>query len=116
MVIYFINPSSLLTFFSFFSFICRYHSEFEVWGDGIRLALVDPYANVKLFVRLAGSDEDKEIDFENEDMYYTELAAFFDTVRGVETENGIEGGIRSPYSDAVGSYALSWAIREGTLK
>lgn len=87
----------------------RYHSEFEVWGDGIRLALVDPYANVKLFVRRAGSDEDVEIHFENEDMYYTELKEFFDAVRGGERENA---EVRSTYADALGSYALSWAIRE----
>jgi len=85
----------------------RYTAEFEVWGDGIRLVLIDPYASCKLLVRTPESDEDRFISFEEEDMYLNEMKAFIDAIHMDDTQP-----LRSVYDDAIGSFSLSWAIRE----
>lgn len=85
----------------------RYTSEFEVWGDGVRLVLVDPYGRPKLLVRTADSDEDQVVHFQDTDMYYDELREFMDAIM-----TGNPSGICSSYTDAFNTYSLSWAITD----
>jgi len=86
----------------------KYSSEYELWGDGFRMVIVDPYHNCKLYLRTADSEEEQFIPIDPaDDMYYNELKAFIDAVRGV----GSTTAILSSYEDAVKSYELTWAIR-----
>jgi len=57
-----------------------YEAELEIWGDGYRLALREPYFNCHIDVRLPESEESKKIDFSKEDVYYEELDTFLEAV------------------------------------
>lgn len=87
----------------------RYSTEFEVWGDGIRLVLLDPYLHCKLLVRTPESDFEREVPLEEEDMYLGEMKAFIDAIESNDTSP-----ILSSYDDAYHTYALSWAIRQAS--
>lgn len=88
----------------------KYESEIEVWGDGLRMILRDPYGDCTLHVRRPGQETTEVIDFADDDPYLTEDAVFLQTLR----EAG--KGIRSTYADAMKSYRLTWAIRRAAGK
>jgi predicted dehydrogenase len=84
----------------------HYEAELEVWADGVRCVLLDPYGSCRLSVRLPGNETAEVFDF-NDDPYLTEDLAFIDAVRRKSAE-----GIRSPYLDALETYRLSWAVTD----
>jgi len=83
-----------------------YDAEFEIWGDGFKLCLVDPYGNAKLKI-VDGANPEQVLHIED-DMYYTEAKAFIDAVRNGGDK---ETDIQSSYDDAYKTYELTWAIR-----
>ncbi|KAI0357335.1 hypothetical protein OH77DRAFT_1422173 [Trametes cingulata] len=87
-----------------------YDTEFEVYADGYRFKLVDPYSTPKLCIRRPGvADEEVHI-FTDDDPFHTELAAFIDVVEGRASEDRI----LSSYADAIKTYELTWAIRRAS--
>lgn len=91
-----------------------YVAEMEVWGDGYRLVLIDPYHNPVLRVRLPGSDKEKEITFGDDDLYFNEVSAFLGDLESSKkhSKEESEARILSPYADALESYKLSVTIRD----
>lgn len=83
----------------------RYEAELEVWADGLRLVLADPYGRPRVGVRRSGSDETQWLDFGDDDPYMTEDRAFVEAIR-----TGSLSPIRSRYADALETYRLSWEI------
>ncbi len=84
----------------------KYESELEVWGDGLRMVLQDPYGACRLSVRSPHGEQTETMDFAADDPYLTEDRVFIDAVR-----SGDASGIRSTYVDAMKTYELTWAIR-----
>jgi predicted dehydrogenase len=84
----------------------KYESEIEVWGDGYRMVLMDPYTNCRLSLRLPNSEETVIHDFNGEDTYYTEDKVFLEAII-----HGSSDKIASSYEDAFHTYELSWKIR-----
>jgi len=84
----------------------KYESEIEIWGDGYRMVLTDPYSKCLLTVRLPGSEETKVVPFEEEDVYYIEDKIFFDAII-----SGSDAQITSPYKDSYETYKFTWKIR-----
>jgi len=84
----------------------KYESEIEVWGDGYRLVLSDPYTKCALSVRLPESEETTTTEFSDEDTYYVEDKIFLEAIINKTTEH-----ITSPYHDAFETYRFSWKIR-----
>ena len=84
----------------------KYESELEVWGDGLRMVLADPYGACRLHVRRPHGEETHAQDLSDDDPYLTEDQVFIDAVR-----SGDASGIRSTYADAFKTYELTWAIR-----
>ncbi|EMD40242.1 hypothetical protein CERSUDRAFT_112435 [Gelatoporia subvermispora B] len=78
-----------------------YDTEFEVYADGYRLKLVDPYNAPKLYVRRPGLATEEVFSFENDDPFYTEVATIIDSIEGTGTSP-----ILSSYADAVKTYEL----------
>ncbi len=88
----------------------RYDSELEVWGDGLRMVLSDPYGACRLLVRRPGGERTETIDLGGtDDPYRTEAEAFLHAVR-----SGDAAGIRSPYADALATHRLTWAVRRAS--
>jgi len=87
----------------------KYEVELEVWGDGLRMVLEDPYGRCRLRVRRPHTEQTETLDFAEDDPYLAEDAAFLDAVR-----SGDASGIRSPYADALKTYELTWAIRRAS--
>jgi predicted dehydrogenase len=85
----------------------KYETELEVWGDGLHMALEDPYGRCRLRVRRPHSETTDEIEFGGEDPYLAEDRAFVEAVR-----TGDRSLVRSPYSDALKTFELTWAIRD----
>jgi len=85
----------------------KYESELEVWADGLRLVLVDPYGDCRLLVRWPHSEETKVMRFGDDDPYLAEDAAFVEALR-----TGDRGKIRSRYEDAFRTHELTWAITD----
>lgn len=83
----------------------QYEAELEVWADGLRCVLADPYGQCRLGVRQSGSDQTRWLDFANDDPYLAEDKAFIDAIRA-----GSPAGVRSRYTDALETYRLSWLI------
>lgn len=83
----------------------RYESEFEVWGDGLRLLLRDPYDKCILEYRLPGSEVNVEETFDD-DPYYNEDEAFLKALLEKKCDF-----IQSSYADAFKTYELTWKIR-----
>lgn len=78
----------------------NYHTQFEIWCDGYRILLHDPYtSDCHVLIN------EKKIDFPKDDMYLTEDIAF---VRAILTKDPTL--IQSSYQDAVETYKLSWSI------
>ena len=82
----------------------RYEAELEVWADGVRFVLRNPYGDARLGVRLGGCERTEWFDF-NDDPYLAQDAAFIEGVR-----SGSADTIRCTYQDALKTYRLSWAI------
>jgi predicted dehydrogenase len=86
----------------------KYESEIEVWGDGYRLVLIDPYDKCQLSVRLPNSETVEILEFENDDCYLTEDLMFLRSILGKNKEDLI----KSSYEDSVNTYKMTVAIRE----
>jgi len=80
----------------------KYHTQFEIWCDGYRILIHDPYSS-DCYVEINGN----KIAFPDDDMYLTENAIFLKAILTGDTSS-----IRSPYSDAVKTYQLTWKITE----
>jgi predicted dehydrogenase len=89
----------------------KYDTQIEVWGDGLRVALVDPYGSPRLLVRRPHSERTEEITFGKDDPYLSEDRAFVAAVR-----SGNAAGIRSSYADALKTFELTWAITDAAGK
>ena len=111
----------------------KYEAAIDVWADGLRLSLEEPYfPECKLRVRhgkiicmcsssittitivhvecLTGNtDEEKIYDFPTADPYLEEVKVFLEAVRSKNPDL-----IRSTYSDAAKTYRLSWDIRRAS--
>ena len=88
----------------------RYEAKIDIWADGLRLSLEEPYyPECKLRVRRGYTNEEEIIPFPNVDPYYKEDEAFLKAVC-----SGDNSLIRSSYEDAFKTYALSWAIRRAS--
>ena len=88
----------------------RYEANIDIWADGLRLTLEEPYyPECKLRVRRGYTDEEEIFSFPNVDPYYKEDEAF---LRAVCSGDG--SVIKSSYEDAFKTYALSWAIRRAS--
>jgi predicted dehydrogenase len=85
----------------------KYETGLEIWGDGLRMVLVDPYGECCLQIRRPHSEEVEEVSFADDDPYLAEDQAFVTAVRTGDTS-----GIRSSYGDAMRTYELTWAITE----
>jgi len=84
----------------------KYESEIEIWGDGYRLVLSDPYHKCELKIRLPDSEETITEQFGTDDPYLEEDKLFLEAVLG-----GDKKKIASSYEDAFNIYKLSWKIR-----
>ncbi len=82
-----------------------YAAELEVWGDGLRAILSDPYGQCRLGVRRPGQEAVEWLDCGDDDPYQSEDQAFIDAIR-----EGSARPIRSRYADALKTYALTWQI------
>lgn len=82
-----------------------YEAELEVWCDGLRVALVDPYGDCRLDVRTGRSEKSETLRFDGDDMYRTEAEAFVEAVR-----NNSAVGLRCRYADALDTHRLAWRI------
>ena len=98
----------------------KYESEFEVWGDGLRLVLQDPYGRCRLLVRRPHKEKTEVLgDFGGDDPYLTEDTAFVGAVRAAISSPGagraakaiLPPGIRSTYADGFKTHEFAWAIR-----
>jgi predicted dehydrogenase len=86
----------------------NYACEIEVWADGFRAVLLDPYHECKLLVRRTETgDVDVEYCFKNDDYYQTEVAAF---ILGVASKQ--KNLIQSSFADAMRTYEFTWAIKD----
>lgn len=85
----------------------KYETEIEIWGDGLRLVLQDPYGACRLLTRHPHSEETEETAFAGDDPYLTEDIAFIEAIR-----TGDQSRIRSSYADALKTYELTWAITD----
>jgi predicted dehydrogenase len=96
-------------------------AEVEVWADGLRMTLEDPYVTCRLSVKRSRSDKDcgdqvQVYDFGTygdadltSDPYHNEVVAFLDAVRNKDPSL-----IRSSFEDAFKTYELTWAIRRAS--
>jgi predicted dehydrogenase len=89
----------------------KYESELEVWGDGLRMVLSDPYGACQLHVRRPHGERTETLSFAEDDPYLAEDRAFIDAVRRRDAS-----GIRSPYADAMKTFALTWAIHRAAQR
>jgi len=100
----------------------KYESEIEVWADGLRMTLENPYSVCRLVVRrshdnTSNGDVVEVYEFEDggndpsADPYYNEVKCFLDAIK-----TGDHSLIRSSYEDAYKTYELTWAIARATEK
>ena len=85
----------------------KYESELEIWADGLRLVLVDPYGDCRLLVRRPHAAETEVLHFADDDPYLAEDAAFVEALRGGDRQD-----IRSSYQDAFATHELAWAVTD----
>jgi len=85
----------------------KYESEIEIWGDGYRLVLIDPYDKCILSVRLPDSQKVELLEFVEDDYYLHEDSVFIQAIVNKNTS-----GILSSYEDASNTYKMTVAIRE----
>jgi predicted dehydrogenase len=81
-------------------------TELEIWADGLRMVLSDPYHSCRLSVRYPHSQETEVLSFGDDDPFLTEVAAFLQAIR-----TGSRSLIRSTYADAMRSHEFAWSIR-----
>jgi len=84
-----------------------YSCELEVYADGYSLKLVNPYIQPVLHVRAPGNDEERVVEFPDDDPFFSEVSNLIDLVE----EQPEHGTILSSYEDACKTYQLTWAIR-----
>ncbi len=89
----------------------KYFTELEIWGDGLRIVLSDPYDQCRLHVRYPGGENVETLDFSDDDPYLSEAETFIQAVR-----TGNASAIRCTYADALKTHQLTWAIRRATQK
>eukprot|EP01114_Cavostelium_apophysatum_P018701 TRINITY_DN5852_c0_g1_i2.p1 TRINITY_DN5852_c0_g1~~TRINITY_DN5852_c0_g1_i2.p1 ORF type:complete len:385 (-),score=87.84 TRINITY_DN5852_c0_g1_i2:38-1192(-) len=90
----------------------KYETELEVWGDGYRIVLIDPYAKCRVAVRLPSSEAETIYDFSSDDYYYNEDTIFLHAVDcKLNGKDASQWKIESPYSDAFKTYQLTWKIK-----
>jgi predicted dehydrogenase len=89
----------------------KYDTRLEVWGDGLRAALVDPYGRPRLEIRRPGREETEVIEVGGDDPYLAEDRAFIEALR-----TGDRSGIRCGYADALRTYELTWAITDAASR
>ncbi|HEY3323284.1 MAG TPA: Gfo/Idh/MocA family oxidoreductase [Planctomycetota bacterium] len=85
----------------------KYDTQIEVWGDGLRVALIDPYGKASLLVRRPHTETLEQIVVDSDDPYLTEDRIFVDAVR-----SGNPSPIRCTYADALKTFELTWAITD----
>lgn len=86
----------------------KYACEIEVWADGFRAVLLDPYNECKLLIRrTATGDDNQEFTFKEDDYYQTEVNDF---LLAIVTNN--KELVRSPFNDALRTYEFTWAIKD----
>jgi predicted dehydrogenase len=85
----------------------RYESAIEIWADGLRIVLDDPYDACRVIIREPGRDTSRMEEFADDDPYLAEDEAFVRAIRERRPDL-----IRSPYEDAFQTYALTCAIAE----
>jgi len=94
-----------------------YECEMEVWGDGIRIRLEDPYGKARLLVSRDTGAKNRQVEEiitfpEGEDNFYEkEIATWLNAIH-----TGDAAGIQSSYEDAFKSFELTWAIRHSSEK
>jgi len=85
----------------------KYDTRLEVWGDGLRVVLQDPYGRPRVEVRRPHSEETEVIEIGDDDPYLSEDQAFVTAIR-----TGDRSGIRCGYADGLATYELTWAITD----
>lgn len=96
----------------------HYECEIEVWGDGIRIRLEDPYGKPTLHVSRDKGAKNVQIeevisfgDGGMDELYEKEIATWLNAISSGDTS-----GIQSTYEDAFKSFELTWAIRATSEK
>eukprot|EP00118_Oscarella_pearsei_P026710 m.310323 g.310323 ORF g.310323 m.310323 type:complete len:378 (+) comp50902_c0_seq1:42-1175(+) len=88
----------------------EYEATFDVWADGLRMSLVEPYRpTCKLRVRTGDAESEQVFTFENADPYLEEDKAFIEAIK-----TGNHALVKCPYSDAAKTYNFTWAIRQAS--
>ena len=89
----------------------RYEASIDLWADGLRITLEEPYQpNCVLRVRRGFTDKEEVFTFPDADPYLEEDRAFLEAVR-----TGNQNLIRSSYEDASKTYELSWGIKRASM-
>jgi predicted dehydrogenase len=89
----------------------RYEARLEVWADGLRMTLDDPYTDgCTLKIRRGADDCEEVFTYAGADPYLAEDRAFLTAVTSGDSTH-----VLSSYSDASKTYALSWAIRNVSM-
>jgi predicted dehydrogenase len=89
----------------------KYEAELEVWGDGYRMVLIEPYGKCKLSVRLPDSETADLFEFADDDMYLNEDKTFLEAI-----VNKDPSAIQSRYADSLKTYALTHKISDEAQK
>ena len=87
----------------------KYESAVEIWCDGLRLSLDDPYSPECSLRVKRGEDTDQVYTYTDADPYLTEVEAFLKAVR-----DKCPSQVRSSYGDAASTYQFTWAIRRAS--
>ncbi|CCM05432.1 uncharacterized protein FIBRA_07649 [Fibroporia radiculosa] len=87
-----------------------YDTEFEVYADGYRLKLIDPYNAPILSVRRPGITYEEIFKFTDDDPFFTEMSSMIDAIDHPEAQ----GAILSSYEDAVKTHEFTWHIRRSS--
>ena len=87
----------------------KYETAIDIWCDGLRLSLNDPYfPECTLHVK-RGEERDQVYKYPDVDPYLTEDEIFLKAVR-----DKCPSQVYSPYDDAARTYQLTWAIRRAS--
>ncbi|KAF9630910.1 hypothetical protein BFW01_g1781 [Lasiodiplodia theobromae] len=102
----------------------RYSNEIVVTADGYQLRLVDLYTTPTLYVRTPLSEKEEVFAYQDDDPFYSEFAALFDSIEseprdvdvgrtaGSTDPAATPGRILSTYGDAHKTYEFTWRIRD----